>query len=96
MGPARGAGELTDEPVDHPREADGHPGGPGGHRRADAAGRRGGVHHQEASGRRWGGAPGRRGADRAAADAVFTKRREETEDAPDDWRAWFRLAVAYQ
>ncbi|WNF29966.1 tetratricopeptide repeat protein [Streptomyces sp. C11-1] len=34
--------------------------------------------------------------DRDAADAVFTKRREETEDAPDDWRAWFRLAVAYQ
>ncbi|NEE33487.1 tetratricopeptide repeat protein, partial [Streptomyces sp. SID7982] len=31
-----------------------------------------------------------------AADAVFTKRREETEDAPDDWRTWFRLAVAYQ
>ncbi|MEW2067330.1 tetratricopeptide repeat protein [Streptomyces sp. NPDC007346] len=34
--------------------------------------------------------------DRDAADAVFTRRREETEDAPDDWRAWFRLAVAYQ
>ncbi|MFE6702733.1 hypothetical protein [Streptomyces sp. NPDC057718] len=34
--------------------------------------------------------------DRDAADAVFTKRREETEDAPDDWRTWFRLAVAYQ
>lgn len=34
--------------------------------------------------------------DRDSADAVFAKRREETEDAPDDWRAWFRLAVAYQ
>ncbi|MFB6670607.1 hypothetical protein [Streptomyces parvus] len=34
--------------------------------------------------------------ERDAADAVFTKRREETEDAPDDWRTWFRLAVAYQ
>ncbi len=34
--------------------------------------------------------------DRDSADAVFTKRREETEDAPDDWRAWFKLAVAYQ
>ncbi|WP_411080551.1 hypothetical protein [Streptomyces sp. cmx-18-6] len=34
--------------------------------------------------------------DRDAADAVFTQRRQETEDAPDDWRAWFRLAVAYQ
>ncbi|MFJ4824335.1 hypothetical protein ACIP5L_13750 [Streptomyces bacillaris] len=34
--------------------------------------------------------------ERDAADAAFAKRREETEDAPDDWRAWFRLAVAYQ
>lgn len=34
--------------------------------------------------------------DRDSADAAFVKRREETEDAPDDWRAWFRLAVAYQ
>jgi hypothetical protein len=33
--------------------------------------------------------------DRDSADAVFAKRREETEDAPDDWRSWFRLAVAY-
>ncbi|MFD8946984.1 hypothetical protein ACFV00_34175, partial [Streptomyces californicus] len=33
---------------------------------------------------------------RHAADAVFARRREEAEDAPDDWRAWFRLAVAYQ
>ncbi|MDT0493832.1 hypothetical protein ACIOD0_14605 [Kitasatospora albolonga] len=34
--------------------------------------------------------------DRDSADAAFAKRREETEDAPDDWRTWFRLAVAYQ
>ncbi|MGW5276727.1 hypothetical protein ACWEQP_30095 [Streptomyces sp. NPDC004044] len=34
--------------------------------------------------------------DRDSADAVFAQRREETEDSPDDWRCWFRLAVAYQ
>ncbi|MBP0460378.1 tetratricopeptide repeat protein [Streptomyces montanisoli] len=34
--------------------------------------------------------------DRASADAVFARRRAETEDAPDDWRCWFRLAVAYR
>lgn len=33
--------------------------------------------------------------DRDSADAVFAKRRAETEDTPDDWRCWFRLAVAY-
>lgn len=33
--------------------------------------------------------------DRDSADAVFARRRAETEDAPDDWRSWFRLAVAY-
>ncbi|MFD9223897.1 hypothetical protein ACFWDI_28795 [Streptomyces sp. NPDC060064] len=33
--------------------------------------------------------------DRDSADAVFAKRRAETEDSPDDWRSWFRLAVAY-
>ncbi|MFC8918982.1 hypothetical protein E2C00_34050 [Streptomyces sp. WAC05374] len=33
--------------------------------------------------------------DRDSADAVFARRREETEDSPDDWRCWFRLAVAY-
>lgn len=27
---------------------------------------------------------------------MFERRREETEDTPDDWRCWFRLAVAYQ
>ncbi|NUS11429.1 MAG: hypothetical protein HOY69_08485 [Streptomyces sp.] len=33
--------------------------------------------------------------DRDAADAVFARRQAETEAAPDDWRNWFRLAVAY-
>ncbi|MDI5972873.1 hypothetical protein POF50_026605 [Streptomyces sp. SL13] len=33
--------------------------------------------------------------DRDSADAVFVRRRSETEAAPDDWRSWFRLAVAY-
>ncbi|MBM9618999.1 tetratricopeptide repeat protein [Streptomyces zhihengii] len=33
--------------------------------------------------------------DRDSADAVFDRRRAETEDSPDDWRCWFRLAVAY-
>jgi hypothetical protein len=33
--------------------------------------------------------------DRAAADAAFTKYKEEAEAAPDDWRVWFRLATAY-
>ncbi|MCD0486195.1 tetratricopeptide repeat protein [Streptacidiphilus sp. ASG 303] len=33
--------------------------------------------------------------DRASADAVFARRRAEAEAAPDDWRVWFRLAVAY-
>jgi hypothetical protein len=33
--------------------------------------------------------------DRAAADAVFEQRRRETEQHPDDWRTWFRLALAY-
>jgi hypothetical protein len=33
--------------------------------------------------------------DRAAADAQFAAMRESTEAAPDDWRAWFRLALAY-
>ncbi|MDT0413566.1 MULTISPECIES: hypothetical protein [Streptomyces] len=34
--------------------------------------------------------------DPASADAVFARRKAETEDHPDDWRCWFRLAVAYQ
>ncbi|MGA5899365.1 hypothetical protein [Streptomyces venetus] len=33
--------------------------------------------------------------DRDSADAVFVKRKAETEAAPEDWRTWFRLAVAY-
>ncbi|MFD7663448.1 hypothetical protein [Streptomyces sp. NPDC059788] len=33
--------------------------------------------------------------DRDSADEVFDRRRAETEQAPGDWRAWFRLAVAY-
>ncbi|MGK5530030.1 hypothetical protein [Streptomyces sp. URMC 129] len=33
--------------------------------------------------------------DRAAADAVFVRRRAEAEANPEDWRCWFRLAVAY-
>lgn len=33
--------------------------------------------------------------DRAAAEAVFGERRAETEADPDNWRAWYRLALAY-
>ncbi|UED86946.1 hypothetical protein [Streptomyces profundus] len=33
--------------------------------------------------------------DRAAADAAFAERRAEVEAAPEDWRRWFRLALAY-
>ncbi|MEW1604692.1 hypothetical protein [Streptomyces sp. NPDC093808] len=33
--------------------------------------------------------------DQESADEVFALRKAETEDAPDDWRSWFRLAVAY-
>jgi hypothetical protein len=33
--------------------------------------------------------------DRAAAAAVFPKYQAETEAAPEDWRTWFRLALAY-
>ncbi|MGH3860912.1 hypothetical protein [Actinokineospora sp.] len=33
--------------------------------------------------------------DRAAADAWFEERRAEVEASPDDWRCWYRLAVAY-
>ena len=33
--------------------------------------------------------------DRAAADVVFAQRRAETESDPENWRAWFRLAIAY-
>lgn len=33
--------------------------------------------------------------DRAAADEVFAVRRAEAEHDPENWRAWFRLAIAY-
>lgn len=33
--------------------------------------------------------------DRAAADTAFTRMRAQAEDRPDDWRSWFRLALAY-
>ncbi|MFY1679098.1 MULTISPECIES: hypothetical protein [unclassified Streptomyces] len=33
--------------------------------------------------------------DRDSADEVFARRKAEAEATPDDWRAWFRLAVAY-
>jgi hypothetical protein len=33
--------------------------------------------------------------DRAAADEHFATMRAETEADPDSWRAWFRLALAY-
>lgn len=33
--------------------------------------------------------------ERAAADALFEQRRLEVEAAPDDWRGWYRLALAY-
>jgi hypothetical protein len=34
--------------------------------------------------------------DRDSADEVFRRRKAETEAAPEDWRSWFRLAVAYR
>ena len=33
--------------------------------------------------------------DRAAADAVFERYRAAAAAAPDDWRAWYRLSLAY-
>jgi hypothetical protein len=33
--------------------------------------------------------------DRKAADAAFAVRRAEVEAAPEDWRGWFRLGIAY-
>lgn len=33
--------------------------------------------------------------DRAAADEEFEIYRAETEAAPDDWRSWYRLGLAY-
>ena len=34
-------------------------------------------------------------ADRDAADARFAVRQVEVEQYPQDWRAWYRLALAY-
>ncbi|MFE4666369.1 hypothetical protein ACFRI7_26815 [Streptomyces sp. NPDC056716] len=34
--------------------------------------------------------------DRDSADEVFARRKAEAEAAPDDWRTWFRLAIAYR
>ena len=33
--------------------------------------------------------------EREAADALFEQRRLETEAAPEDWHAWYRLGLAY-
>ena len=33
--------------------------------------------------------------DRAAADVLFARRRDEVQARPQDWRCWFRLAEAY-
>ncbi|MDD7962293.1 tetratricopeptide repeat protein [Microbacterium thalli] len=33
--------------------------------------------------------------DRAEADALFPRYRDAVEQAPEDWRAWFRLGLAY-
>lgn len=33
--------------------------------------------------------------DKQDADRVFAQRKAEVEAAPDDWRAWWRLAAAY-
>ena len=38
--------------------------------------------------------PGGR-VDRAAADAAFGVRRDVVEQSPEDWRAWYHLAFAY-
>jgi cytochrome c-type biogenesis protein CcmH/NrfG len=34
-------------------------------------------------------------ADRASADAVFARYREEAEASPEDWRSWARLGIVY-
>lgn len=33
--------------------------------------------------------------DRAAADKVFPKYQQDAEEHPEDWRAWYRLGLAY-
>jgi Flp pilus assembly protein TadD len=35
-------------------------------------------------------------AQRAAADALFERRRLEVQQSPADWQAWFRLGLAYE
>ena len=35
------------------------------------------------------------GIDRAAADAVFPRYQRDAEEHPEDWRAWYRLGLAY-
>ncbi len=34
--------------------------------------------------------------DRAAADGMFAQMKSQAEAAPEDWRSWFRLALAYE
>ena len=34
--------------------------------------------------------------DRSAATGLFDRMKAETEAAPEDWRTWFRLALAYE
>lgn len=34
--------------------------------------------------------------DRAAADALFARYRDDVQQAPDDWRAWYRLGLVYE
>jgi Flp pilus assembly protein TadD len=33
--------------------------------------------------------------DRRAADGLFEQMRRRTEASPEDWREWYRLALAY-
>ena len=33
--------------------------------------------------------------EREAADSVFPRYKSDVEQHPEDWRAWFRLALAY-
>ena len=73
---------------------------------AGAHRRRAGVHGARrparAAARGRGRAPGEQLAqrpsgriDRAAADAVFPRYKQDAEDHPEDWRAWYRLGLAY-
>lgn len=42
-----------------------------------------------------GGLPADQPADLEAADRAFEQRRDEVAAAPEDWRGWYRLALAY-